>query len=210
MKDLRGDGPYVHEIADDRHGTRYLQSGPIDSLILCNEHEKMTQKADKYAVEFCRKVTNSIPQIGFDGYVENSKPELLAQFVCQTVWRFTASRFGRGLSALGPYEKILRGCVFENVQESPRFLLSRNHLRATHSTEATMTIAPFPNRMGDVRIWLFVISGVQFYLKLDRRPFPANGEEYSANLSNPVRLFELQAQLAHEVPVLQKILGNMK
>lgn len=209
MLDLKGGDPYLHQVIDDQKGTRYQQSGPIDNSILCAKHESATQVPDKYAVEFCRGVANSIPQFGYDGYVENPKPDLLTRFACLTVWRFCVSRVGRGKSSLGPYGSDLEKIALGDLNDHPILLLCRNHLRAAHSTEATMAIAPFPTRLGDVRVWLFVVSGVQFYLKLDRRPYPANGDQFAANNSNPVRLFELPAVLAHEAPILKGLLSNM-
>ena len=209
MLDLRGKDPYLHQVVDDQMGTRYQQSGPIDTSILCAKHEAATQLPDKYAIEFCRAVARLVPQVGFDGYIENPKPELLTRFACLTVWRFCVSQVGRGKSSLGNYGPLLESIALGEGEEHPTLLLCRNHLRATTSTEATMAIAPFPTRLEGVRVWLFVVSGVQFYLKLDRRMYPANGEQFAANKSNPVRLFELPPVLAHEAPILKGLLSNM-
>ncbi len=209
MLDLKGPDPFIHQVVDDQMGTRYQQSGPIDNSILCAKHEAATQLPDKYAIEFCRSVARSVPQVGFDGYVRNPKPELLTRFACLTVWRFCVSQVGRGKAALGPYAPVLEKIALGEVDNHPVLLLCRNHLRATNTTEATMAIAPFPTRLDGVRVWLFVISGVQFYLKLDRKPYPANGEQFAANKSDPVRLFELPAILAHEAPILKGLLSNM-
>ena len=209
MHDLRGNDPYLHEAVDTKNGTRYLQSGPWDRNILCGRHEALTARPDEYAVEFCRSVVQSIQQDGHDGFILNPHPELLARFSYQCIWRFAASQSGRGLEALGRYAGILQGAVFNDEPCVLPFLIARNHLRTPIGSEATIAIAPFPIRFGDIRAWLFAVSGQQFYVKLDRRPFPLDGEKLSAHNAKSVRLFQLPPRMAHEVPVLQKILSNM-
>ena len=209
MIDLRGEDSYVHEVVDDQSGTRFLQNGPWDRAILCEVHERITSKPDDYAVKFCRNVIKKIKQDGEDGLIDNPEPALLARFVCQSIWRFAACNAGRGLSSLGPYENQLREIVFSGANCTIPFLVARNHLLAPNGSEATLALAPFPSRLGDVRIWLFGVSGLHFYVKLDQRPFPANGQEFMAHNSPSIRLFQLPPKMAHDVPILQKILSNM-
>ena len=209
MHDLRGDDPHLYEALDSKTGTRFLQSGPWDRNILCSAHEAITARPDDYAVEFCRSVVQSIHQNGHDGFIQNSNPSLLARFSYQCIWRFAASQGGRGLEALGRYAGIIQSSVFEEGPCTLPFLIARNHLRTPIGSEATIAIAPFPIRFGDIRAWLFTVSGLQFYVKLDRRPFPADGESFSAHDAKSVRLFQLPPRMAHEVPILQKILSNM-
>lgn len=209
MHDLRGSDSFLHEVLDSKAGTRFLQSGPWDRNILCDKHEAVTSRPDEYAVKFCRAVIRSIDQNGYDGFISNPQPNLLARFSYQCIWRFAASQDGRGLAALGRYAEILQRAVFEDGPCALSFLIARNNLRTPIGTEATMAIAPFPTRLGNVRTWLFSVSGLQFYVKLDRQPFPVGGESHSAHASTSVRLFQLPAQLAHNVPILQKIIANM-
>jgi hypothetical protein len=209
MHDLRGGESYVHEVHDDRNGTRYQQSGPLDDTILCSAHERKTQRADDFGVDFCRAVKRSIPQAGGVKWVDNPNPELLVRFACQTIWRFSASRFGRGLSALGPYEAIIREIVFQDSSDFLPLLIARNHLRMPDGNESTLVIAPFPIRLGHWRCWNFTIGGIHFYTKFDRRPFPTDWNCYLVTRSNPLSLFQLDGTVVSDVPILQPLLKRM-
>jgi hypothetical protein len=209
MHDLRDGDSYVHEIQDNRDGTRYRQSGPLDDAILCSAHEYKTQLADDFAVDFCRSVKGEVPQSAGVRWIDNPKPDLLVRFACQTIWRFTASRHGRGLKALGPYEPILRAIVFEEAPKLLPLLIARNHLRMPDGSESTLVIAPFPIRFGHWRCWNFTVGGVHFYTKLDRQPFPADWHRYLVGESNPLSLFQLDGTLVSDVPILQPLLKRM-
>lgn len=209
MHDLRGEAPYLHEVADDRKGTRFLQSGPIDDEILCQTHEAMTQGADRYGIEFCRRVAAEVPQNGRRSQVRNPQPDQLVRFACLNVWRFCASKYGRGLGVLGPYGRILQDVTFNKSLEFPDLILARNHLRVDASVEATMAIAPFPVRLAELRFWLFVLSGVQFFLKLDKRILRGANDGFLANFADPVTLVQLDPTLVHDVPILKTLMGNM-
>jgi hypothetical protein len=209
MSDLRGpDDGYLHEIAQSRKGTKFLQSGPFYKGILCLDHERMTQAADKYAIEFCRRVFATVPQGGQRAMVPNPNPGLLVRFACQTVWRMAVSEFGRGEESLGRYAEQLRDVVFSGSDALPLLFLARNHLTVGGRAEATLAIAPFPVRLGDVRCWLFSVSGVQFYLKLDRRSLPGERDGFAANESDPVALLKLDSREAHETPILHELMRN--
>lgn len=210
MHDLRAEGAFVHQIVDGSSGTKYLQSGPFDDGILCSEHESAMQSADKYAVEFCRRVRATLPQFDGDNYVPNPKPKLLVRFAYQTIWRFCASGHGRELQTLGPYEPEIRSAIFEGGDSSIPMLIARNHLLGFDGLESTIAIAPFPIRLAGIRAWLFAVGGVHFYVKLDRRPFPADGDEFIANNTTSVRLSKLDAMSVHETPMLQNLLSNIK
>lgn len=209
MADLRGDDSYIHEIAQDRKGTRFLQSGPIDDSILCASHEHATQAADRYGIEFCRRVIAEVPQDGVRAQVPNPDPGLLVRFACLNIWRHCISKYGPGIGALGPFGRQLEAAIFCNAGELPLLLLARNHLRINHETESTIAIAPFPVRLGEIRFWLFSFSGVQFYLKLDKRRSPGNSEELAANDADPATILQLDPMLVKNVPLLETLMANM-
>ena len=209
MGDLRGESPYLHEVTDSMKGTKFLQSGPIDNSILCLRHEQQTQSADKYGIEFCRRVFDQVSQNGVRAQVSNPDPNLLVRFACLTVWRFCISKHGRGNGALGPYGELLRTAIFDSSGELPMMFLARNHLRLDHQNESTVAIAPFPIRLVGIRFWLFCVSGVQFYLKLDKRPLPGDWERFAANGADPATLLQLDPMLTRDVPILQEMMTNM-
>ena len=209
MLDLRGEDHYLHEVSQDQKGTKFLQSGPIDDQILCFAHEQQTQAADRYGIEFCRRVIAKVPQNGVRAHVPNRNPDLLVRFACLMVWRHCISKYGRGIGALGPYGEQLRAAVFDNVGELPMLFLARNHVRLDSQNEATIAIAPFPVRLAEVRCWLFSVSGVQFYLKLDKRTLPGESGGFVANGADPVTLLQLDPMLTQNVPILQSLMTNM-
>ena len=209
MKDLSGKDPHLHEVTENRNGTKFLQSGPFDDQILCLAHEQQTQAADRYGIEFCRRVIAEVPQNGARAQVKNSNPDLLVRFACLNIWRYCVSKYGPGIEKLGPYGKQLQAAVFDEIHDLPLLFLSRNHLKMDSETESTMAIAPFPVRLGDVRCWLFSVSGVQFYLKLDKRPLPGENEGFAANGADPVTLLQLDSMLTQNVPILRRMLANM-
>ena len=209
MFDIRGDEPYLHTVTQDQMGTKFSQSGPIDDQILCLLHEQQTEDADRYGIEFCRRVIAEVPQNGERALVQNSNPDLLVRFACLIVWRHCISKHGPGICALGPYGQQLQTAIFDDVSRLPILYLARNHLRMDNQTESTIALAPFPVRLADVRCWLFSVSGVQFYLKLDKRSLPGDGESFAANGADPVTLLQLGPTLAHNVPILQSMMANM-
>lgn len=209
MLDLRGQDSYLHEVTDDRKRTRFLQSGPIDDQIFCLRHEGLTQRADRYGIDFCRRAHELVPQNGLRGTVPNPDPDLLVEFACLMVYRFCISKYGTGVGALGPYGSKLQEIVFADTLVYPMLFLARNHLRVDGQTEATIAIAPFPVRLGGIRCWLFCVSGVQFFLKLDQRPLPGERDGFAANKANPVMLLQLDPMLTRDVPILQQLMSNM-
>ena len=209
MLDVRGTDSYLHQIEIDRDGTTFLQNGLWDSNILCATHEECTQNADKFAVEFCRNVVAEIPQVSGTPQTMRAKPDLLEKFAYQTIWRFCASQKGRGLGVLGPYGRAIEGHVFGNRRISLPILIARNHLKMPNGTESSLVVAPFPTRLAHWRCWLFSVGGVQFYVKLDKRPFPIDWRTYEANATDPVRLFQLDAMKAFDVPILQPLMKRM-
>ena len=209
MHDLRSGDPFLHEVTQDRIGTRFLQSGPVDNQILCLAHEQQTQVPDRYGIEFCRRVITEVPQNGQRAMVSNPKPELLVRFACLSVWRHCVSKYGQGIGALGPYGEQLRAVVFDNSSETPILYLARNHMRVNGTTESTIAIPPFQVRLAAVRCWLFSFSGVQFYLKLDQRALPGEHEGFAANGADPVTLLQLDPMLAQDIPIMQSLMVNM-
>ena len=185
MKDVKGEGSYLHEVRDSLDGTRFLQNGPWDRDLLCDIHERMTQDADDYGIEFCRRVVAEITQDDGQRSIVNANPKLLAKFVYQTIWRFCASRLGRGATALGPYCKMIENSLFGDIWVEFPVLASRNHLRLPDGSESTLVIAPFPTRLGKWRFWLFAVGGVHFFIKLDKRPLPGDLTDCLAGGANP-------------------------
>jgi hypothetical protein len=209
MLDLKGDGPHLHQGEENRQGTKYLQNGLWDSNILCCQHEQKTAAADEYGIEFCRNVKSQIPQSIAANWVNNSKPDLLVQFAYQNIWRFCASSKGRGLKALGPYAKKLQNHIFGNETSDFPILLARNHLKTIDNNESTIAIPPFPNKLGRWRFWMFSISGVQFYIKLDNQPFPESYKNFIVNNRQSVLLHKLDTMTDFNVPILQPLILNM-
>lgn len=209
MLDVRGSDPHLHQIQLDRDGSKFLQNGPWDDNILCSEHEVLTQAADDYAVKFCREVVATVPQSSAGGTIPNPKPDLLAKFAYQTIWRFSGSRLGRGLSALGPFANLMRDCCFGSNSPELPVLLARNHLTLPDGSESSLVVAPFPSRLGQWRCWLFSVGGVQFYTKCDQRSFPDEWQDHFVNRNDPAVIQRFDNMQAHVVPILQPVMKKM-
>jgi hypothetical protein len=144
------------------------------------------------------------------GYeLRNSEPDLLAHFVYSTVWKFAVSQHGRdnGLR-LGPYEIMLRDRIFGTAPTDLPFLVGRHQFKL-NKADVAIGIPPHRQKLKDWRTWLFVIGGLQFHLKLDQRPFPAEWSPFLANGNDPLLLTPGTGMDIREVPILKPIFQRM-
>ena len=191
VHDIKGEHTSVFEGSAHRTGYKMSQSGPLDDSILCGVHERSLSESDRYGVDFCR----SFDDVAVKGYqgrgfdVPNRKPGLLYQFVCSTVWRTAVSN--KTLPAdvgLGHYEPILQADSFANSREGPElsFLVWRSQLTSSNHAVSNLIAVPHKIRIDGVRFFRFLVSGLTFDLKVDRRPdFPAL-DLFKANGKDPI------------------------
>jgi hypothetical protein len=134
---------------------------------------------------------------------------LLAYFVHATVWKFVVSRHGRdhGLS-LGPYEAQIRDYLFRDRSRELAFIVAQHRLHVA-GNEAPLAIPPHRQKLGPWRTWLFVIGGLQFHLKTDKREFPAAWRPFLGNANNPLLLTDGPNMDWRDVPILKPIIERM-
>lgn len=208
--DIRGDAASVVEGSRFQDGYSLRQNGIWDDELLCEEHEKKSGLGEKYSIELIRSLpTKAVRQFENAWALPNPRPELLAHFVHATVWKFAVSRYGRANDlSLGRYEKELRSRVFEGADPDLQFLVGR-HKFVLSEKRVPIGIPPHRRKLGDLGIWLFVIGGLQFHLKTDKRPFPTSWQPYLGNGNDPLILtdgFELDIL---ELPMLRPIIQRM-
>ncbi len=211
MLDIRGLSPQLVAGSRHRDGVKLHQNGEWDEKLLCSRHENMLGAGDTYGVDFCRRWREV--GISWPGEkaisVANPEPDKLTHFAYGIVWRHVHCKGGRDLKLdLGSYSrKMLRD--MENFGSYRlQLLVGRNPL-TVQGQRADIGIAPYRDRMGDLNVWHFTISGLDFYFKTDRRPFPSSWLPYLANGNDPVVIVQTAERDLHQVPKLFPILGRM-
>jgi hypothetical protein len=207
--DVRGTDPNLVEGSATKDGMTYRQNGYWDDAMLCLEHEQQSGRGDKYAIEFIRAFKASGTRRHGGLSVPNPKPEALAHFVQSTVWKTVMSKYGviYGLS-LGPYEAQIRRRVFGGAGTDLPFLVAQHRLNQG-SEPARMVIPPYRQKLRDRRVWMFVIGGLQFHLKTDKRPFPQSWEPYLGNDNDPLVLADGPELDVLEARALKPIFDRM-
>ena len=190
---------------------RYSQSGLWDDSILCATHEQELHSGDDYVIDFVRDFSKiSRPHNGAFGFnVKNPKPELLVRFIHSTIWRYVVSRSGARFDLnLGPYLDRIRDYVFSGTDQPLPAIVGRSNLRDLNGAPLEVGIPPYRQKLKDWNVWHFQIGGFDFYLKTDKRPFPAHFEPYLAD-KNPLICRLIDPVDFASVPMFQPILSNM-
>lgn len=212
MRDIKGAKP--HLVAGSRHhdGFKFHQNGTWDEKLLCNHHENVLGAGDTYGVDFCRRwreVGITWPD-GKATSVANPEPDKLIHFAYGIIWRHVHCEAGQDLGiGLGPYSCEMLEEMENLGPYSLQLLVSGNPL-TIEGRRADICIAPYRDRMGDLNVWHFTISGLDFYLKTDRRPFRASWRPYLANENDPIVIGLIPEREVHQVPKLFPILGRMR
>jgi hypothetical protein len=135
---------------------------------------------------------------------------LLLRFAASTVWRHVVSKHGRahGLD-LGPYRKIIKEHLFQDATLPLGALVGRSNIVDPLGKRIELGLAPYRRKLLDWTIWHFTIAGFDFYLKVDKRPFPRQWKEFLANDNNPIALPLIDPQSIHEIPMLRPIFAQM-
>lgn len=213
---------FIHEIRAGepnaligrRHveGRKFTQSGTWDDGILCDVHEQALHASDTYAVEFCRTfLDHAVPVVGASGYeVPNPSPHLLTRFVMSVVWRYVVSRLGRAdRVSLGPYEARLRSLVFSpaSAQLEPDIMICRSASQLDGRT-IPFAVDPHSGRVGGLIYWRFLVSSLDFRMKLDARR-DGMPDALLANGKDPLIVCDLGAEDIRQVPAYQAIFARM-
>lgn len=169
IHDIRGGDTRAYEGSIGYEGTRFTQGGAFDRTILCHRHEDHLKDCDDYAITWLRNVDAAAQTSACGNYlsVANSRPDLLAKFVCSHVWRHAVSPQNRSFDmTLGPWEWQLRDKIFAAGRYDPSFLIIRQRWMSQGTELKELIIAPYKI---DKRLWEFNLGGLRWILKLDDR-----------------------------------------
>ena len=178
-----------HVIAASRSqiGVRRTQAGTFSTDLLCREHENQTGAADKYAVEFVRRVQveRSRAPAASLLYVTNPTPEMLLRFALSTIWRQVHSENENG-AELGPYEGPVRRFLFEGAAAPNSGVVVQRTRFTLPITEAMdFNVYPYRARLGGRTTWVFAAAGVYFVTAIDHRGFPPLFHDWRADQQDP-------------------------
>lgn len=212
MLDMKADSPQL--VGGDRHrdGVKLQQNGEWDDALLCANHEGSIGIGDDYGVRFCRYFRTKGIQRPNDRALDvpNVRPDLLMHFAYGVIWRHVASASGRANRLdLGPFGDEMLDAMQARGPYDLELIVGCNPLTA-RGRRVDIAIAPYRERMEGWNVWHFAISGLDFYLKTDRRPFPESWRPYLANSNNPIVVGQIDERGFHQVPKLFPILRRMR
>lgn len=212
MLDMKADSPQL--VGGNRHrdGVKLQQNGEWDDALLCAYHETSIGIGDDYGVRFCRSFRTKGIQRPNDRALDvpNARPDLLMHFAYAVIWRHVASASGwADRLDLGPFGDEMLDAMQARGPYDLELIVGRNPL-TVRGQQVDIAIAPYRERMERWNVWQFTISGLDFYLKTDRRPFPESWRPYLANSNNPIVVGQIDERGIHQVPKLFPILHRMR
>ena len=212
MLDMRDGSPQLVGGDVRRDGVRLQQNGEWDDGLLCADHEASIGAGDDYGIRFCRSYRTkgrSRPD-GRALDAPNPKPDLLVHFAYATAWRHAASAASRAdPPALGPFCAEMLEAMERRGPYALELVVGRNPL-TIGGKRVDVAIAPYRQRMYQWNVWHFTISGLDFLLKTDRRPFPASWKPFLANGNDPLVVGLIGERGIDEVPKLMPLLRRMQ
>jgi hypothetical protein len=202
-----------HAITASRHyrGAKPSQGGPFSNEILCRNHEAMTAAADKYAVEFVRRINDAWDHKSTRLLrIENPQPHFLREFAILTIWREVHSGHAPGLT-LGPYEEPVRSLIFDGgpALEWPVVVQRTNFLLTETRAAVDFNLHPYRIKFAGRNGWLLTVAGIGFFVISDRRGLASPFEEFRADVLNPVPITVADPMPFTDVGALKYILRNM-
>ncbi|MDG5488854.1 hypothetical protein NYR55_09530 [Sphingomonas sp. BGYR3] len=212
MLDIRDDTRELVEGSRHRTGIRYRQNGPWDDRYLCSLHETQCGAGDDYFVRFARRLErDAVPLDGRPGYkIANPRPDKLLHFAYAMVWRQVVCPEGQDLGLnLGPYRALLEAVLFNGAPATLELLIGRSSLMIDGTTPARIAIAPYRQKLMNRSVWHFEVAGLQFFLKTDKRAWPAEWARYLANGNDPLYLAAPERRDLASAPLLQDIFAQM-
>lgn len=212
MLDMKADSHQL--VGGNRHrdGVKLQQNGEWDDTLICEEHEKSIGSADDYGIRFCRSFRTKGTERPNDRALDvpNPEPDSLVHFAYAVIWRHVASASRRADRLdLGPFGDEMLDAMQARGPYALQLIVGRNPL-TVRGQRVDVAIAPYRERMDRWNVWHFAISGLDFYLKTDRRPFPTSWHPYLANNNNPIVVGQTDERGMHQVPKLFPILRRMR
>jgi hypothetical protein len=208
MLDMRADSPQLIAGRRQKPGIELRQNGEWNDRILCATHEAAIGSGDDYGVRFCRRWR----KLGAGQKivkVPNPKPDQLLRFAYAIVWRHAVGQVSPSLLQLGPFERVIFDQLSSDGPYDLQLLIGASPL-TLQGRPLTLAIAPYRDRMTIWNVIHFTLSGLDFYLKVDQRPFPTAFRPYLANDNDPVIISNPGARSVHQVPKLRPIFEQMR
>lgn len=195
-------------VGSSRHdGIKKLPGGVFSDDLLCQEHEAITSKFDKYGVEFLRRAKDAFDAFGPASFwVENHEPNTLSRFVAAVIWREAHAFDGQ---RLGPYEKPVREHIFEDGTLDWPMMVWRDNFTLTSNRAIEFNTHPYRTKFLARNAWMFTALGFSFIAVSDRRGIEGLPDDMTANHSNPLRVIVGHQRDYRDVPNIQPILKRM-
>jgi hypothetical protein len=157
----------------------YIQSGFVDTDILCSDCDGELGVYDNHAIQILRSLGTERELIDRRAnrftvtHVNGVNHERLALFGAAVVWRTSVTQY-RELAefTLGNNEAWFRDLVFRRGCEIPTVLVARIVGGTALAHEAAMTAMSYPVRIKirDIQVARFVMGGLMFLVQTTRRP----------------------------------------
>lgn len=192
-----------------QEGIRELQNGRWSYKILCEAHEKHLGSADKYGVEFVRAIMSRGEQSG-DFTIQNSQPYLLKKFILALIWRADTADKAEGLpSRLGPYDQLIRKCIFhEGDLDAPIYFLRPN--LTADGNPLPIALEPTRVRMHHCNGWKLGFGNLDVIVKLDKKPWPKEWKAVDASLQTSVLVLDAEPSDIRDAPAYHPLIRQMK
>lgn len=209
--EIRGDATHVVGASRHHRSAKPSQGGVFCDHLLCSNHESLTAGADKYAVEFVRRVADAWGdrKQRTTLEVDNPQPHLLRTFTLLTIWREIHSLQDPGLS-LGPYEDLVRRHLFDG-KEAPDWpvIAQRTNFFLPQKGAIDFNLHAYRIRLTDRSGWMLTVAGIAFFVISDRRGLPEAFSEWRVDLHNPAPLTVSDPLPFTDVGAIKVILAGM-
>lgn len=204
--DIRADQKSLWLGSIHHDGYEMSQSGVYDWL-LCDEHESAIGGYETYAINFCRDFTLTAGEVAAREFRrDETDNDKLIRFACSVLWRHHACDLpvAKGVN-VGGWEPTLRAITFDNAPVlEPSVVLAR--YAPNGLPDDKWAIPPAQSKFDDRRVWSFVIYGMIFMVKLDKRPFSPSTQKALLNGRDVV--FGVVKSMDRDLPGIRAISRN--
>jgi hypothetical protein len=208
-QDIKGDERYLMIGSADQAGRTYSQSGAWDS-ILCADHETMIHDYEEVAIRYMRDFRLTQAERRQKWFQRKAVgTDALIRFACSIMWRFHVSDHVVAEKVWVPeWEAILRIVTFDGDMSAAPHLVVGGYAQDVFPSNR-FALPPHRTKFEYCDCWHFVIHGVVFMLKLDRRQFSDRAKVFVINGAHDVTGFVREMQ-ADDYGHIRKIALGMR
>jgi hypothetical protein len=170
-KDIRGEEKSLLIGSKDHDGRNFSQSGTWERM-LCADHENEIHDYENYAIRFVREFKLTEVERSSGLFVrQNVDTCALVRFACSILWRFhTSISVEASRTYLPEWEPDLRAVTFDrDMNRAPDVIIGAHSDQLIPSN--LFAYPPHRAQLGNRAVWQFVVHGIIFAVKLDRRPY---------------------------------------